>query len=295
MKLKKFFATVCSLAVIASTVSFSTVMAADEDYKIGLEFAGYSTAGTTTFAMVDVVMEIPEDLSAYTEIEPDWENTFDYEYSGLAIQGMGIDIPYVEGLQFIPAKSSKKMDCITISDNKNDQKAILSYAATGAFDTYYAGETNMTIATLAYRITGDVNGSYDLAISSAKVGFATWSGTSSTPSVYEKQLNRTGCTVEPEKEDEPSYPSNETYVTEELTVAGVTNPYVSITLGEKTNDYYLPAGVKGDAKVYGLLKYIADGTNIKHGDVFKLNLMSKDCAEGSLVKALADHTVNAAD
>lgn len=298
MKLKKLLALACSLVMSASLFA-STALVADaavEGATATLEFAGYEVKGAATFAKINVKATIPETLVPYEVIAADWVDTFEDSYKGLMIQGVGFDIPNVAGLTYVGSLSTKA-DFVTLTDNKTDSKLQISYAATGSYDTYYAGSVD-TLATLYYRITGDLNATYNVALSDAVIGLVSIDEVTGSATPYEytfKDFTVTGATVEPEKEDEPKYPSDEAYVTEELTVADVTNPYVRISLGEKTNDYYLPAGVKGDAKVYGLLKYTADGTNIKHGDVFKLELRSKNSAEGTLVKALADHTVNTAD
>lgn len=56
--------------------------------------------------------------------------------------------------------------------------------------------------------------------------------------------------------------------------------YVSIskTNSEEVNNFWLPKGVKGDASVYGLFKYTADGTDVVAGDVFTIDFVNSDSA-----------------
>lgn len=54
------------------------------------------------------------------------------------------------------------------------------------------------------------------------------------------------------------------------------NTFVEITKGAEVKNYFLPAGVKGDATVYGLLKYTVDGTNVKSGDVFTIKAVDME-------------------
>jgi hypothetical protein len=54
------------------------------------------------------------------------------------------------------------------------------------------------------------------------------------------------------------------------------NTFVEITKGAEVKNYFLPAGVKGDATVYGLLKYTVDGTNVASGDIFTIKAVDME-------------------
>lgn len=176
--MKKFIAFVCALAMMISVMAATTLVAsaAVTEPTVVLEFAGYEVVGggVTTFAKIDVIVEIPDNFVPYAALEPDWVNTFDYSYEGLMLQGFAVDIPYIEGLQFIKAKSSVTNAAfaaagLAVNDNTKESKAQLAYLATGAPETYYTGELGK-VATLYYRVTGDVNGSYDVAASDIVIG-----------------------------------------------------------------------------------------------------------------------------
>lgn len=170
MKLRKVLALMSAL-VLSVSVFASTAIVADaavEGVTATLEFAGYEVKGTTTFAKINVKATIPDTLVPYTMIPADWETTFEDSYEGLMLQGVGFEIPNVAGLTYVASLSSKA-DYITITDNKTSNKVILSYAATGAFDTYYAGSID-TLATLYYRMTGDTNAAYDVNLTKAVIG-----------------------------------------------------------------------------------------------------------------------------
>lgn len=72
---------------------------------------------------------------------------------------------------------------------------------------------------------------------------------------------------------EPSYPFDKAVA---LKFNANEKTYVNIVKGEESNNYFLPANVKGDSVVYGLLKYTADGKDVKVGDVFTITFVNSD-------------------
>jgi hypothetical protein len=54
------------------------------------------------------------------------------------------------------------------------------------------------------------------------------------------------------------------------------NTFVEITKGAEVKNYFLPSNVKGDATVYGLLKYTVDGTNVASGDIFTIKAVDME-------------------
>lgn len=54
------------------------------------------------------------------------------------------------------------------------------------------------------------------------------------------------------------------------------NTFVEITKGAEVKNFFLPAKVKGDATVYGLLKYTVDGTNVASGDIFTIKAVDME-------------------
>ena len=183
--MKKILALVFLVIMIVSTFAITT-NAAVEGVSVTLEFTGYEVvSAAATFAKVDVSVTVPETLKAYKEIEPDWVTSMEYTYEGLLLQGMEVSIPYVEGLTFVKEKSVARCDYVTINANETEKKAYLSYAATGAKDTYYSGEIGK-VATLYYLVS-DTTATYDLAVSDVVYGFTSASGTTTwTPYEYTK-------------------------------------------------------------------------------------------------------------
>lgn len=220
----------------------------------------------------------------------------EYEYSGIGAQLLDIvleandasaaitKVTGTKGISFTQANLDINYTATTVADY-----AKLSSRGEGIY-------TKFTVTTSKYVDPADFKcAKLTLAIKDASNASNSWVYSSDAAMVEAGAADFLAYTAKSTTEPTPSYPSNEQYVTEAIDVADVENPYVRVSLGEKINDYYLPAGVKGAATVHGLLKYTADGKNINHGDVFKLELRSKTTAEGTFVKALADHTVNAAD
>jgi hypothetical protein len=185
MKINRLIAATCSLAIFASfAVTSATMVSAAEGYKIDLSFAGYEVKGTTTFAKIDVNLTVPDTLSPYAMVPADWETTFEDTYSGFALQGLQVEIPKVDGLTYIASLSSTSEPIASIADGASALKLV--YANTGEYASYYAGDLNKSLATIYYRITGDVDGTYELTVSDAVLKYASWSGTSSkyTPIEY---------------------------------------------------------------------------------------------------------------
>lgn len=203
MKLKKILALACSL-VMTCSMFVATANAAVDGCTATLEFAGYEVKGTTTFAKINVKATIPDTLVPYEMVPADWETTFEDSYKGLMVQSVGFDIPNVAGLTFVSSLSSAA-EYVQLKDNKADGKLTIYAANTGSYDTYYAGEVG-TLATLSYRITGDVNAAYDVALSDAVIGLVTINEDgSATPKEYTfADFAVTNATVKPaEPEPEP--------------------------------------------------------------------------------------------
>lgn len=199
MKLKKILAFTCSLVMVVSMIA-STALVADaaiDGYNVTLNFVGYETKGTATFAKINVDLEVPDTLSAYTMTPADWETTFEDSYTGFALQGMAVEIPDVAGLTFV-GSLSKVNEPVSITDGATSVKLV--YANTGDPSTYYAGELNKTIATLYYRITGDVAGTYEMTATDIVVKYYNWTG-SSKPAIIERtfgDFKLTNAIVKPE-------------------------------------------------------------------------------------------------
>ncbi len=168
MKLKKILALVASVAIAASSFVSTTMVANAAEATARLEFDRYETVGTTLFAYVNVYASIPDTLVPYEVEYADWENTFYDEYSGKMLQSVGFDIPHVTGLSYIANKSSIA-EYLQFKNNTTDKKWTIYTLNTGSYESYYAGEINK-IATLCFRITGDKEAAYDVALSSAKIG-----------------------------------------------------------------------------------------------------------------------------
>ncbi len=172
MKLKRILALVCSLVMLASTSLVAN--AAVDGATATLEFAGYETKGTTTFAVINVKATLPDTLVPYELVAADWETTFEDTYKGLAVKSVGFDIPKVDGLTYITSLSSCA-EYVQIQDNTTTNKITIYAANTGSPETYYAGTID-TLATLYYRITGDVNATYNLALTDAVIWLTEFSG-----------------------------------------------------------------------------------------------------------------------
>ena len=179
MKLKKILALVCSVAMSAS-LFVSTAVVADaavEGVTASLEFAGYEVKGTATFAKVNLKVTIPDTLVPYEMVPADWETTFEDSYKGVMLQGCQFDIPNVDGLTYV-ASLSKAPGYAPFNANATANTLQIITANTGALNTYYAGDINNDIATIYYRITGDVNATYNLNLSSANIGLVDVDATS---------------------------------------------------------------------------------------------------------------------
>jgi len=203
MKLKKILALVCSVAMSASLFVSTSVVAdaAVDGATATLEFAGYETKGTSTFAVIKVKATIPDTLVPYEMIPADWETTFADDYKGLILQGCGFDIPNVTGLTYISSLSSSA-SYVQIQSNTAAGKLTIYAANTGSYDTWYAGEID-ELATLYYRITGNVDDTYNLELTDAVIKLYSISGDGdgnlvATPKEYTKNdFTITNATVKP--------------------------------------------------------------------------------------------------
>lgn len=179
MKLKKILALVCSVAMSAS-LFVSTAVVADaavEGATATLEFAGYEVKGTATFAKINLKVTIPDTLVPYELVAADWVETYEDTYKGLMLQGCQFDIPNVTGLTYV-ASLSTAPGYAPINVNATANTVQIITANTGALSSYYAGDINNDIATLYYRITGDVDATYNLTLSSANIGLVDVDATS---------------------------------------------------------------------------------------------------------------------
>lgn len=258
--MKKIIALVCALVMMVSVFASMSIVsyAAVDGVTATLDFVGFEKpSDLVTFAVVDLYVTIPEELSAYRAVEPDYINSIEYTYEGVTIQGFGFYIPYVEGLTFVAPKSSTTIPNATVSADANNNRAAVMYAATGSYDTYYAGELNK-IATLYYMVS-DATATYDLALSSATVGIAAWSGTTANPTTYEYRSSEdaftiTNAVVEPE-EEEVEYENVDTKIAD---LVADTTPLVAED-GTKFTNVAKYAGSFN-------LKTIKDGLNIAGGE-----------------------------
>lgn len=64
------------------------------------------------------------------------------------------------------------------------------------------------------------------------------------------------------------------------------NTFVEIAKGEEVKNFFLPAGVKGDATVYGLLKYTVDGKNVASGDIFTIKAVDMETKDATDVATI---------
>lgn len=170
MKLKKILALACSLVMCLSMIAATSLVAdaAVDGVTATLEFAGYETKGAATFAVINVKATIPDTLVPYKLNAADWVETFEDTYEGTMIQSVGFDIPNVDGLAYTASLSSCA-EYVQLQNNTSAKKVTIYAANTGALDTYYAGEVD-TLATLYYRITGDVAATYEIALTDAVIG-----------------------------------------------------------------------------------------------------------------------------
>lgn len=248
MKLKKILALACSL-VMASSMFVATANAAVEGCTATLEFAGYEVKGTTTFAKINVKATIPDTLVPYEMIPADWETTFEDSYKGLMLQGVGFDIPNVAGLTYVSSLSSAA-EYVQLQDNKAEGKVTVYAANSNSYDTYYAGEVD-TLATLTYRITGDVNGTYDVALSDAVIGLVSMNADgTATPKKYTfSDFAVTNATVKPAAPEVKELSIEAT----EVTNASATNKGYAWKIAGTTGEADL-AGFSADFTADGVTK-----------------------------------------
>lgn len=298
MKLKKLLALACSLVMSASLFA-STALVADaavEGATATLEFAGYETKGTATFAVINVKATIPDTLVPYELVAADWETTFEDTYKGKMIQAVGFDIPNVDGLSYTASLSSCA-EYVQLQSNTASNTIQVYAANTGSYDTYYAGEVDV-LATLYYRITGDIDATYNLALSNAKFVLVDIDSTTgkATPYTYAfEDFTVTNATVKPEEEEEPTTPvvdtavagndmyGQKTFLTKFETSNNVTDPNVVIAKGSDSKTYgseNFPSGVVGGTmKLIAIVRYAAEAAVA--GDVFTITLNDGTTALGS--------------
>ena len=244
MKIKKTLAAASAIAMSISAVAIAPVQAVGDPATVTLKFDRYEEVGggVTTFAYVDVYVTIPETLVPYSATEPDWVNSFEYTYSGTTIQGASVDVPYVNGLQFIKAKSTAVDPLFVIDDDTNTKKAKVNFTSTGDASTYYTGSLGK-IATLCYRITGDKAAEYTVSAdeNTTSFGMAKWSGSNATPSLpkYNKaagNMTFTSATVKPATATTYAVTLGEGVTTtyEGVLTAVPENTEITVTATEKT-------------------------------------------------------------
>ena len=141
-------------------------------------------------------------------VPADWDTTFEDTYVGSVFSGFGISIPYVDGLTYVGSLSTTSDAKISIDNNANEKLIKVNNANTASYDQAISTYNN-PIATLYYRITGDVDATYNLTIADAGASIFKWDGSANaTPketSYKMADFNLSGCTVKPEVE-EPEEP-----------------------------------------------------------------------------------------
>lgn len=246
MKLKKILA-LASALVLSVSVFASTAIVADaavDGATATLEFVGYETKGAATFAVINVKATIPDTLVPYKVNAADWVNTFEDTYEGKMLQSVGFDIPYVDGLAYVGSLSSAA-SYVQITDNTVAKKVIVNTANTGAYDTYYAGSID-TLATLYFRITGDVNATYDVKLTDAVIGLVEITDPTKNVAIPKEytfaDFTVANATVKPAVADEPTAETVAAWDTgDSLLVIGKLLKADAAVYGVRIKDYELPA------------------------------------------------------
>lgn len=271
--MKKILALVCSVVMIVSMFAISTNAAVD---GLTATLTG-SIENISGYDYIKVVVSatIPDTLVAYKETVAG-PPFFTTTYEGKMVAQVGFDIPYVDGLTYIPSMSSCA-DYLKIQQN-NAKAQFSIYCNVDDYSKTYAGEID-ELATL-YFYPSDATATYSFNIKNAEIQLYNFADSSnSTPSkiIYgNSDFTVTNAVVAPKVEEPEKVPTDEaiaenieadmTSITSEDGTVEYTNVAIfeeafnlsdladatafGFKIGEKKSNYY---GIKGEGTLNAVL------------------------------------------
>lgn len=204
--MKKILALVCSVVMIVSMFAISTNAAVD---GLTATLTG-SIENISGYDYIKVVVSatIPDTLVAYKETVAG-PPFFTTTYEGKMVAQVGFDIPYVDGLTYIPSMSSCA-DYLKIQQN-NAKAQFSIYCNVDDYSKTYAGEID-ELATL-YFYPSDATATYSFNIKNAEIQLYNFADSSnSTPSkiIYgNSDFTVTNAVVAPKVEEPEKVPTDE--------------------------------------------------------------------------------------